>query len=442
MEIESNMKKNPRRISKKITLKSVLTVFALFLTSTFAFGPAASAAPTCYTVNNGLLYNANSCTGAIVIDSSATFIVADAFYGSTITSVVIPDSVIGIGAKAFEFIPTLTSVTIGNGVSVIYNNAFFYNANLVNVTIGNSVQSIGEFAFASIPATSITLPASVRTISDYAFRYGSLSTVTIPTDLTSLSSTAFQGNPLTRVTYCGTNTSVLAAIRATIEPYCATNVSPTPSASASPSPTPTKVLAPATIDSLTFKDDGTGTGGKLSWTGKLIDSVLYEGPASTFPGAFSYGSYNSSWNGNLVNLTPDTEYTFKLSVVSKDGVGTSKSITVKTEKAGLVVRDLAYWSNWLAENTYVSGEAANMYSLLSKFNSLKPGTSSTTLKIPTSRVSTASAKSNTPSVCVMSDAATIKSIAKGTCTISYTVVGKSKAPATLVKSFTFKKFAK
>jgi hypothetical protein len=442
MRNESEMKKNPRPISKKLTLKSVLTVFALFLTSTFAFGPTASAAPTCYTVNNGLLYNANSCTGAIVIDSSATFIVADAFYGSTITSVVIPDSVIGIGAKAFEFIPTLTSVTIGNGVSVIYNNAFFYNANLVNVTIGNSVQSIGEFAFASIPATSITLPASVRTISDYAFRYGSLSTVTIPTDLTSLSSTAFQGNPLTRVTYCGTNTSVLAAIRATIEPYCATNVSPTPSASASPSPTPTRVLSSATLDSLTFKDDGTGTGGKLSWTGKLIDSVLYEGPASTFPGAFSYGSYNSSWNGNLVNLTPDTEYTFKLSVISKDGVGTSKSITVKTEKAGLVVRDLAYWSNWLAENTYVSGEAANIYNLLAKFDALKPGTSSTTLKIPTSRVSTASAKSNTPSVCVMSDAATIKSIAKGTCTISYTVVGKSKAPATLVKSFTFKKFAK
>ena len=444
MRNESEMKKNPRRISKKLTLKSVLTVFALFLTSTFAFGPTASAAPTCYTVNNGLLYNANSCTGAIVIDSSATFIVADAFYGSTITSVVIPDSVIGIGAKAFEFIPTLTSVTIGNGVSVIYNNAFFYNANLVNVTIGNSVQSIGEFAFASIPATSITLPASVRTISDYAFRYGSLSTVTIPTDLTSLSSTAFQGNPLTRVTYCGTNTSVLAAIRATIEPYCATNVSPTPSVSASPSPTPTptKVLAPATLDSLTFKDDGTGTGGKLSWTGKLIDSVLYEGPASTFPGAFSYGVYNSSWNGNLVNLTPDTEYTFKLSVISKDGVGNSKSITVKTEKAGLVVRDLAYWSNWLAENTYASGEAANIYNLLAKFDALKPGTSSTTLKIPTSRVSTASAKSNTLSVCVMSDAATIKSIAKGTCTISYTVVGKSKAPATLVKSFTFKKFAK
>jgi hypothetical protein len=169
---------------------------------------------------------------------------------------------------------------------------------------------------------------------------------------------------------------------------------------------------------------------------------LYEGPASTFPGAFTYGSYNSSWNGNLVNLTPDTEYTFKLSVISKDGVGASKSITVKTEKAGLVVRDLAYWSKWLAENTYVSGEAANIYNLLAKFDALKPGTSSTTLKIPISRVSTASAKSNTPSVCVMSDAVTIKSIAKGSCTISYTVVGKSKAPATLVKSFTFKKFAK
>jgi hypothetical protein len=40
----------------------------------------------------------------------------------------------------------------------------------------------------------------------------------------------------------------------------------------------------------------------------------------------------------------------------------------------------------------------------------------------------------------MSDSATIKSVAKGTCTISYTVVGKSKAPATMVKDFVFKKF--
>ena len=66
----------------------------------------------------------------------------------------------------------------------------------------------------------------------------------------------------------------------------------------------------ATIDSVTFAEDGTGTSGSLSWKGTNIDSVRYLGPATSYPMAFNYGAYTSSWNGALQNLTPNTTYTF------------------------------------------------------------------------------------------------------------------------------------
>ena len=79
---------------------------------------------------------------AMYNDLPVTAIADDAFYWkSTITSVVIPDTVKSIGARAF-----------------------YWGHNLASVTLGNSVQSIGESAFRACPITSIHIPASVTSI--------------------------------------------------------------------------------------------------------------------------------------------------------------------------------------------------------------------------------------------------------------------------------------
>jgi hypothetical protein len=201
----------------------------------------------------------------------------------------------------------------------------------------------------------------------------------------------------------------------------------------------------ASLTSITFTDDGSGTAGKLAWVGKNIDAVLYAGPSSSYPGLFTFGAFSSSWNGSIRNLTPETSYTISIHVISVDGIGESKSLTFKTGVKTDVVKNLAYWNTWLTENTYSKGEAARLFGLLNKFNSLETSPIRSFIKVPVSLASTVSATSLTPKSCsVVSttakvDAGMVKAITKDTCTISYTVSGPSKAPATLVKDFVFKK---
>ena len=66
---------------------------------------------------------------------------------TTITSLVIPDSVTSIGNASFQSCSGLTSVTIGNGVISIGTAAFGDCSGLTSVTIGSSVTSIGSYAF-------------------------------------------------------------------------------------------------------------------------------------------------------------------------------------------------------------------------------------------------------------------------------------------------------
>ncbi|MDR0917774.1 MAG: leucine-rich repeat domain-containing protein, partial [Oscillospiraceae bacterium] len=81
----------------------------------------------------------------------------DAFSGSDLTSVIIPDSVTSIGDSAFYFSYYLTSVTIPNSVTSIGNSAFRW-CSLISVTIPDSVTSIGDYAFRDCNLTSVTIP--------------------------------------------------------------------------------------------------------------------------------------------------------------------------------------------------------------------------------------------------------------------------------------------
>ena len=73
---------------------------------------------------------------------------------------------------AFYNCSSLTSVVIGDSVTSIGDDAFAWCSSLTNVVIGDSVTSIGDDAFRSCSRlTSITIPDSVTSIGDSAFEY-------------------------------------------------------------------------------------------------------------------------------------------------------------------------------------------------------------------------------------------------------------------------------
>lgn len=137
-------------------------------------------------------------------------------------AVVLPDSVISIGASAFERQLLVTSVDVGDGVQTIGNKAFERNSTLASLTLGSAVTTIGASAFRTTGLTQLVLPDSVISVGDAAFRSGqltslsfgsglhsignyafannSLSNVVLPNSLTTIGQYAFVSNPLTTVT--------------------------------------------------------------------------------------------------------------------------------------------------------------------------------------------------------------------------------------------------
>ena len=225
--------------------------------------------------------------------------------------------------------------------------------------------------------------------------------------------------------------------------YFITDPSYVPGGGASTTPSRVRGNVKATLDSVTFKDDGTGTAGTLTWKGTNIDSVRYVGPATTYPSAYNYGAYTSSWNGALTNLTPNTTYTFEFYANSIDDYPAVQTVTFKTGPAPVVavVKDAAYWTRFVDTYVIYAWEAANMKSLMAKFNAIETSPYRSLIKVPTSRVSTWSAISLTPKSCRAETNGVITALSGDTCTVSYTVSGASKAPVTLVRDFTFTKFS-
>jgi PKD repeat protein len=111
---------------------------------------------------------------------------------STITSVMIPDSVTNLGDYAFSACTGLAAVTISDGVTNIGFGTFEDCFSLSDVTFLGSITSIGDYAFSSCPdLVSLTIQDTVTNLGQYAFFGCGLTNVTIPAALTSIGEAAF-----------------------------------------------------------------------------------------------------------------------------------------------------------------------------------------------------------------------------------------------------------
>ena len=118
------------------------------------------------------------------------------FYNkSTITELILSDSVTTIGEDEFKDCIGLTSLTIPNTVTSIGNNAFTDCSSLTSITLPNSITSIGNSAFKDCSSlTSISIPSSVTKISESVFeRCSGLTSISIPSSVTEIGHSVFKG---------------------------------------------------------------------------------------------------------------------------------------------------------------------------------------------------------------------------------------------------------
>ena len=152
---------------------------------------------------NTLLYylgNATELTLPANYNGENYVIGANVFNGNTsLTSVVIPNSVTSIGEWAFYNCTGLTSVefnaenctTMGSSSYLVFSGC----TALSTVTIGENVKTIPDYAFPGCTGlTSVVIPNSVTSIGERAFYdCTGLTGIEIPNSVTSIGASAFEG---------------------------------------------------------------------------------------------------------------------------------------------------------------------------------------------------------------------------------------------------------
>jgi hypothetical protein len=100
-----------------------------------------------YLIVSGSVTQSNNCSGAVII-ATGVITIANAFVFSSLTSVVIPNTVTSIGESAFDYTFSLASVTFEAGSQLTSIGMFaFYRSILTSLTIPSTVTSIGTGAF-------------------------------------------------------------------------------------------------------------------------------------------------------------------------------------------------------------------------------------------------------------------------------------------------------
>lgn len=108
----------------------------------------------------------------VVLRSDTVGIVEGTFSeGTSLTSIVLPDSLKTISYRAFDGCTGLTNVTFGNDINEIGNSAFRGCTNLSNLVLPNSVNVIRDYAFSGCTnLASLNIPSGVNNIYPGTFK--------------------------------------------------------------------------------------------------------------------------------------------------------------------------------------------------------------------------------------------------------------------------------
>ena len=341
----------------------ILRVLALALSmavlNMVGISPAHAATFNCgtsgtYTVVAGHVTESLNCVGTLTIDSSVTAIDAQAFaqtkffmtptfrmvsQNPRITVLVIPSSVLSIGARAFENMSTLTSITIANSVTTIGDNAFNRENNVTEFNLGSGtslieydtfqdfryiskfvlpegVTQINQGAFVDWPSvTSFTLPSTLTNLGWMAFRgMRSLRTINIPANLSTINDPfgVIWSSSLLAPYFCSTTgSSNTTSVNDYFANLIAANTTAGRCSNSFDAPTITSVTFPSSTSATVNFTPPTNFGAGTEIASYSV-VAFPGGKRATVSGA-------AARSVTLTSLNPGTDYTFEVNAINNEG---------------------------------------------------------------------------------------------------------------------------
>ncbi|WP_418791817.1 leucine-rich repeat protein [Phosphitispora sp. TUW77] len=162
----------------------------------------------------------NTTVTSVIIPDTVLRIESSAFQNSAVTSVNLGDGVTYIGQFAFNG-TNITSISIPSTVETIDISAFALCSQLSDVTInGNNLSSLGWGAFSDTAISDFRIPTSLSVIDDYTFQScASLTSITIPSNITDLGLSAFNScSNLVSATFAGNAPSMANFVFPNVHP--------------------------------------------------------------------------------------------------------------------------------------------------------------------------------------------------------------------------------
>ena len=131
----------------------------------------------------------------VTFEKGITAIPENVLAESSITEIVIPETVTSIGNNAFRSCAQLENIEIPNEVTGIGYGAFENCSQLSEVKLSETLTTIGNRAFADCPSLGeIVFPETLTSIGVYGFGNTGLKEVVLPSNLTTLGNNVFENS--------------------------------------------------------------------------------------------------------------------------------------------------------------------------------------------------------------------------------------------------------
>jgi len=171
-----------------------------------------------------ILVQPSTLAGAITVPATVTHngveytvnrMMDEAFKGTKITSIVLPNTLTKMGSKAFLNCSSLKSVTLPEGITSLGESYFQNCSNLTEISLPAGITEIGDYCFNNCSSlstialpngleslgkscfescsnlTSIELPNTLTTLGEYCFSSSGLVSIELPNSITSMGSSCF-----------------------------------------------------------------------------------------------------------------------------------------------------------------------------------------------------------------------------------------------------------